>query len=131
MPSPFAERFMDALRRSEKDHTPDPLVELFDEKAELRNLSGDAPETGIAGARKFWTAYLDSFGRIASTFHHVVEGPDGIVLEWTSEGTLPDGRPIHYRGVSVLEAANDRVRRFRAYYDSAAFVKPTADTAAV
>ena len=43
-------------------------------------------------------------------------------LEWKSDGTLPDGKPISYRGVSLIDFDGDRVKRFRTYYDSAAFL---------
>ena len=54
----------------------------------------------------------------------MIAGDGGAALEWESEGALPTGAPIRYRGVSLLEFAGDRVKRFRTYYDSAAFVAP-------
>ena len=56
---------------------------------------------------------------------HRASGPeDRAVLEWVSEGTFPDGRPVRYPGVSVLDAQDgDLVRRFRTYYDSAPFLR--------
>lgn len=127
MPTATAERFMNALHQSEQRRDPAPLVELFGEQSELENLTSKSPAKGKDGAREFWQHYLDSFERVESKFTHTIEADGGAVLEWVSEGALPDGRPIRYRGVSVLELDGDRVRKFRTYYDSAAFVAPAAE----
>jgi ketosteroid isomerase-like protein len=48
---------------------------------------------------------------------------DGIAyLEWTSQGTLPDGTDFSYDGVSVLEPRGETIDAFRTYYDTAAFL---------
>ena len=52
----------------------------------------------------------------------MLDADSGSVLEWVSRGALPDGAPVEYRGVSVLEVEGDRVRKFRTYYDSAVFL---------
>ncbi len=42
-----------------------------------------------------------------------------------SRGTLSTGRPIEYRGASLLTYdSDDRVRRFSTYFDTAAFLQP-------
>ena len=43
-------------------------------------------------------------------------------LEWKSDGALPDGKPVRYRGVSLIDFDGERVRRFRTYYDTAVFL---------
>lgn len=121
---PVAERFMRALQAFEADGRPEPLVELFADDAELSNLTH--AERGRDGARKFWEDYRSAFGSVRSEFTAVTVGDGGAALEWASDGTLPTGAPIRYRGVSVLEVDGDRVRRFRTYYDSAAFVAAPA-----
>lgn len=113
---------MEALRAFEADGRPDPLVELFADDAELANLA--RAERGRDGARRFWEEYRRAFGTIRSEFAAVIVGDGAAALEWESSGTLPSGAPIRYRGASVLEVDGDRVRRFRTYYDSAAFVAP-------
>ncbi|MBY0459272.1 MAG: nuclear transport factor 2 family protein [Gemmataceae bacterium] len=129
MPSATAESFIRALQQSEQTRDVEPLVEQFDDQAEVENLTAQSPARGRDGAREFWTKYLDSFQNVKSRFTHVFEADSVAVLEWISEGALPDGKPIRYRGVSVLELAGGRVRRFRTYYDSAAFVAPPAESA--
>jgi ketosteroid isomerase-like protein len=128
MPSPFLARFMDALRSAEAGHDPEPLAQLFTADAELSNLTRHGPWRGAAGCRQFWAEYLQSFGQIRSQFRNAIEVDGTAVLEWESEGTLPDGRPVRYRGVSILETAGGRVRRFRAYYDTAALHPPPIGT---
>lgn len=121
---PVAERFMKALRAFEADGRPGPLVGLFADDAELSNLARS--ESGRDGARRFREEYRRAFAEVRSEFTAATVGGRGAALEWESEGSLPTGAPIRYRGVSVLEVDGDRVRGFRTYYDSAAFVSPAA-----
>jgi ketosteroid isomerase-like protein len=119
-----AERFMAALQGFEADGRVERLADLFADDAELSNLAH--AERGRDGARRFWQQYRAAFGEILSAFRAVIVGEGGAALEWESDGTLSSGAPIRYRGVSLLEVDGDRVRRFRTYYDSAAFVTPAA-----
>lgn len=118
----MAERFAAALRRTEETGDPEPLIGLFAEGAELRNLA--LTESGEGAPRRFWETYLAQFDRIRSDFSHMIEKDGQAALVWTSEGALKDGHPIRYRGVSVIETEGDKVRRFETVYDSAAFVRP-------
>ncbi len=122
MTSEMAERFMHTLQQIEDSGDVEPLVAMFTEDAELVNLAMTEPLKGHDGARRFWQKYLSVFERIHSQFTHVVEGDRAAVLEWISEGALSNGEPVKYRGVSVIEIDNDRVCRFRTYYDSAVFL---------
>ena len=128
MTHPLTDRFAETLQACEASGDPNPLAALYAEGSESTNLSKDAPELGVEGARKFWGEYLRAFKSIRSTFHNVIRGDTHGVLEWTSEGELPTGKPIRYRGVSVLEYEGDKVKRFHSYYDSAAFVAAPATT---
>ena len=119
---PLAERFMQTLQQFEADGKVDPLVALFADDADAANLTHK--EQGRDGVRKFWEDYRGAFREVRSAFKAVIAGDGGAALEWESEGALPTGAPIRYRGVSLLEFAGDKVKRFRTYYDSAAFVAP-------
>lgn len=118
--SPVARSFIEALRKAESGGDVGPLVATFSEDAELLRLNGE-PYQGLDEARAFWEEYVAQFGVIRSTFTHVTEGTNTVVLEWVSEGTLADERPLRYLGVSVLEVEGEKIRRLRTYYDSAAF----------
>jgi ketosteroid isomerase-like protein len=120
----LAERFMDALRKTEDAHDPGPVAGLFADGAELANLAHDEPRREADGARQFWADYLKAFRRVRSEFGAVREADGFAVLEWTSEAELPAGKRVTYRGVSILEADGERVGRFRTYYDTAALVTP-------
>lgn len=113
---------MRALQQAEQTGDVEPLVQMFTDEAELRNLATAQPLKGVDGARQFWRDYLSAFQRIHSHFTDVLEHEGRAALEWISEGVLCNGEPITYRGISILEAGHGRVRRFRAYYDSAAFL---------
>lgn len=128
MASPIANEFTSRLQEAERSGIGDRLAELFADDAELSNLVRHEPARGGDGARRFWGDYLKAFAKVRSRFTNVIEADGSVVLEWVSEGSLPDGSPLSYRGVSVLEVAGDRVRRFRTYYDTAAFVTAPATT---
>ena len=118
----MADRFTKALQETEAARDPAPLLALFSDDCELSNLA--LTESGPDGARRFWDTYLAQFDAIRSEFSHRIESGDQVALAWTSEGTLKGGHPIRYRGVSLLEVAGGRVRRFETVYDSAAFLRP-------
>lgn len=126
MTSEIAERFMHTLQQIEETGDVEPLVTMFSEDAELSNLAMAEPLRGKEGARQFWQKYLSVFELIHSKFTNVTEGDNTAALEWVSQGALSSGESIHYRGVSVIETDGGRVRCFRTYYDSAAFLPPGA-----
>lgn len=128
MASEIVERFIDGLKRAEEAHDPAPVAELFADDAELINLARKEPARGKEGAQRFWADYLHAFGKVRSEFFHVFEGEGSAALEWNADGELPNGKPIRYRGISILDTADGHVKRFRTYYDSAAFVAPPATT---
>lgn len=122
MASEMAERFMQTLQQIEQSGDVEPMVALFAEASEASNLAHREPHRGQEGVRQFWQEYLSAFKEVRSTFHNTIEGESAFVLEWNSEGSLPSGEPIHYPGVSIVETEGEAVRRFRTYYDSAAFI---------
>ena len=126
MASQRTETFTQTLQDMEQSGDTSKMAALFSDSAELRNLTHQEPEQGQAGARRFWDRYLSVFDQIRSTFTHTIEGDSSSVLEWSSTGSLAEGSPIEYRGVSVLEWEGEQIRAFRTYYDSAAFVKQEA-----
>ncbi|MBC7693554.1 MAG: nuclear transport factor 2 family protein [Methylotenera sp.] len=114
------DRFIQALATLEKAGTVQAICDLFDDSCEVKNFLFPEPLKGRQGAETFWTEYRDSFQTIESRFTHRSETENTVVLEWISEGTLKTGHPVSYSGVSILEFDGDRIRSFRAYYDSAA-----------
>jgi ketosteroid isomerase-like protein len=121
-----ARRFVAALRTLEQDRDVEPMAELFAEGATLSRLDGRGPRGGEGGARQFWTEYRRAFGEISTTFTHATEGSAAVALEWTSQGTMPDGRGMDYAGVSVLDIDGGLITGLRTYYDSAAFLTEPA-----
>lgn len=116
-----AQTFAEALQQFEKDRDVDAFAQRFTDDAELVRPEQGGATSGSQGVRGFWTAYLDQFGQISSSFRRVVEAGDLGQLEWVSQGTLGSGTDVEYAGVSLLEFADDgRVRRFATYYDTEA-----------
>lgn len=124
-----AEMFIQALQQTEQTGDAGQLVEMFADDAEVSNLSLPEPLRGRAGARQFWQGYLHQFDHIRSEFRDVSEADGKAVLEWRAKGALRGAPPIFYRGVTLLDIEGERVRRFRSYYDSAAFLQPHAQAA--
>ena len=118
----LTDAFMRALQDFEATGDPAPLLALFEPEAYAMNLGRTEPAHGAQEIEGFWRDYRAVFRDIRSEFTHVIEGQDGAVLEWVSRGSLPNGDPVEYKGVSVLETAGAKVRRFRTYYDSAVFL---------
>jgi ketosteroid isomerase-like protein len=121
-----ARGFATALQDFERSADPTDLVALFTEGATLARLDASG-ERGDPDA--FWREYRAQFDDLSTTFTHAVDGDDQCALEWTSSGTLSTGRPIEYRGVTVLEFDGSAVSRLRTYYDTAAFTAPSAYSA--
>lgn len=116
------ERFQSALDELHRDRNVKPLVELFSDDATLSKVGMPHEQHGKDGATTFWEQYRDVFDEIEATFQNIT-ADDGIAyLEWTSQGTLPDGKEFSYDGVSVLEWQGESINAFRTYYDTAAFL---------
>jgi ketosteroid isomerase-like protein len=117
----LTERFIQALHALHADRSVEPLVELFDDDAELTKLGDRHTAHGSDGARDFWQNYREVFDDVEATFLKTIVNEDVAALEWTSQGTLSNGEEFRYEGVSILEGGADSLRGFRTYYDSAAF----------
>lgn len=120
------ERFITALRELEGDGEAGPLVELFADDAELDTATGTPDLHGKDGARRLWTEDRRCFDEVRSEFRNVVVDGDRAALEWTREATTPDGRPLRYQGVSLLELDGARIRRFSTYFDPHALTRAHA-----
>ena len=112
-----AQRFIDALHELERDRDSTQMMSLFTENSEIGNIVTSREFSGSAGARAFWETYRNTFGEVASSFRNVIVSDGRAALEWTTTGTSPAGAPIAYEGVSILEMADGKITRFRAYFD--------------
>ena len=121
-----ARRFVGRLRRFEQDGDAATLAELYADDATTERFDARGERRGEVEA--FWTEYRDQFQEISTTFSNAIEGGDEFALEWTSKATLPDGRPLEYRGVTAIGFDGDRIVWLRTYYDSARFAVIPAET---
>jgi ketosteroid isomerase-like protein len=123
MSEQLVKRFIDGLHKLERTKDPETLLSTYAEESETSNVASERTFTGKEGARDFWMRYRGSFGEMNSEFRNVIVGGDRAALEWTTEGTGPNGDPFGYDGVSILEMAGEgdatAVTRFRAFFDSA------------
>jgi predicted ester cyclase len=111
------QQFIEALYVLERDSDPTEMLGLFMENSEVGNIVSTREFIGLEGAREFWETYRDGFGEMDSTFRNVIVGDGRAALEWTTRGTSPAGTAIAYEGVSILEMADGKITRFRAYFD--------------
>jgi len=118
-PGDITGRFIDALRLLEQDGDVEALVALYAPDGVAGNVLRVDGYQGADGAREFWSAYRHQFATVSSTFDNVVQGDDVAALEWSSTGTV-NGRPVAYRGVTVLETDGGALRRTCAYFDPTA-----------
>lgn len=124
---PRARAFVAELRRFEQSSDPADLVALFADDATATRLDARRERPDVTA---FWREYRAQFDHLTTTFSDAVESDDQVALEWTSEATLGDGRPLTYRGVTILDLAGERIAALRTYYDSAAFVSVPAGSGA-
>jgi hypothetical protein len=124
--SAVSDRFMAALHHLDEHGDTGPMVELTAPEAVLRKLDRHQEETGPEGARVFWDDYRSVFSTISTEFTSTLDGESGSSLEWVSRSTLTDGAELTYSGVTVIDVSGDQVSGVRTYYDSAAFIRPTA-----
>ena len=122
-----ARTFATALQTFEKDGDVAAFAALFADDAVTQRFDARGERRGEV--EQFWREYHAQFRSISTTFYDVVEGGDRFALEWTSDAELSDGRPIQYRGVTVIDLDGDKITRLRTYYDSAQFAATTATTA--
>lgn len=113
----LAERFIDALRALERERDLEAIAGLFAAESEIGNIVSPRQFSGLEGAREFWRSYRSTFDAMESTFRNVVAADGRAALEWVTHGTSTDGDPFSYSGVSMLEFADGRIRRFWAYFD--------------
>lgn len=118
-----AETFIDALRAIEEEQDYSAMMALYDDDSDSRHASDDKPHRGRDGGERFWHAYRAAFEEVRSDFHNVVEQDGTICLEWTSYGRTIHGAAFEYDGVSVVEFADGKIRRFRAYFDPSALAQ--------
>ena len=116
----LADRFIDARAQLEEGREVEPLIALYGDDADVGNINAPEQFHGQDGARHFWTEYRGTFDTMKSEFRNVIATPERIALEWTTRGTSVEGKPIEYDGVSILEVADDKVSRFRAYFNPSA-----------
>jgi ketosteroid isomerase-like protein len=116
-----ANAFAKLVQQAESEKNPDTLAAQFADDATLEAPVRGHTDTGGDGARSFWQHYLDAFETVRSEFSNIHSIGNTGVLEWESTGKLKGGTPIKYKGVSIVEFAAGKVKRFATYYDSAAF----------
>ena len=121
-----ARTFADGLQTFEKDGDVAAFAALFADDAVTQRFDARGERRGEV--EQFWQEYRDQFESISTTFYAVVEGGDRFALEWASDAKLVDGRPLKYRGVTIIDLDGEKISKLETYYDSAQFAATTATT---
>jgi ketosteroid isomerase-like protein len=114
----IGDQFIEALGVLETEGDLVPLVGLFHEQATIWNVQMHDPLQGPGAVERFWAHYRQAFTTVESVFTHREESDHCIVLEWNSAGKQPNGEPVSYSGVTILEHDGERILAFRSYYDT-------------
>ena len=118
-----AQRFIGQLDRLEQGDpgATDDLLALFADDAHLTNPiieHAGGERVGRDAIADFWRAYRGSFGHIHSEFHDITAGEQSAGLFWHSQGAGPDGQPVSYDGVTLLNFDDGgRITRLKGYFD--------------
>lgn len=120
MEEQVAHQFIDALHALEDHQNIEPIVGTYAETCEVGNIISPEVFHGAEGAREFWTKYRAAFGKVHSEFRNIIGMNGAAALEWTTEGTNPEGDPFSYDGVSMMDIRDGKITRFRAYFNPVA-----------
>ncbi len=130
MSEQIAKNFIEALGRLEAERDLESIVQLFAPGCEVGNVVSPEKFHGPDGAREFWGAkYRDTFREVKSTFRNMFRQGGRVALEWTTEATTSDGKPVQYDGVSILETDGQLITRFCAYFDAGSLGRQLAGKA--
>ncbi len=122
MTEEWVQDFIDALHTLEDQGDVEPMARVFAAEATLWNLIMPEPRRGREAVRAFWQEYRNHFGRVHSRFERLIVNGDQAALEWRADGNLQQGgRPISYRGVTLLQNGPDGITEFASYYDPEPF----------
>jgi limonene-1,2-epoxide hydrolase len=112
------ERRRDAWLREDADA----YLALFADDVILQT-PGREPVAGLEAYGRLVRASLAHVRPVSFDFHQLAVDGDVVLAEWTIALELrADRRPISYRGMSVCEIADGRIRTWREYYDPADLV---------
>jgi hypothetical protein len=124
--SPTVHRFVDALHALEAGGDTQPLATLVAPSAEVLSIDGVGPRHGPEGMTDLFTQYRAQFEHVETTFTRITDSDTGATLEWSSDAVLPEGHPVTYTGITILDYTAETITRFRTLYDSGALLRPHA-----
>ena len=83
-------------------------------------VPGREPVVGISAYEELVRASLGHVRPVRFDFHQLAVHGDVVLAEWSIDLEVrADGRLISYRGLSVCEVVDGRIRTWREYYDPA------------
>ena len=117
MSKQLTNEFLSGLKTLEESKDTEPLTRLYSVDASIGNVIAPDQFHGPQGAEKFWKEYRSVFETVKSEFRNIIIVSERAALEWTTEGTSLDGKPMHYAGVTLLEMNGGKITRSCAYFN--------------
>ena len=129
MSEQLTNEFVNGLRTLEESKDTKPLTRLYSDDAVIGNVIAPDQFHGPDGAEKFWKEYRGIFESAKSEFRNIIIGSERAALEWTTDGTSLDGKPLHYTGVTLLEMESGKITRSCAYFNPGTLGRQMTDDA--
>ena len=119
-PSATDRAIVDAWAAAWSSGRADAVAALFTEDGVYEDVPFEETATGRAAIAAHAQGYFDGARDVALTVESAVAIPAGFVVQWRDAYTaVPTGRPVSYRGVSLLDVADGELAQEVAYYDRA------------
>jgi uncharacterized protein (TIGR02246 family) len=97
----------------------DAYLALFADDLVLQTPMGE-PLRGLAAYAELVRRSYEHVRPVAFEFHEIAVHGSRVLAEWTiTIGVRATGRQIPYRGMSICEVEDGRIRSWREYYDPA------------
>ncbi len=119
----------DAMNR----HDADSLALLYSDSATIESPNWEGVIVGSGQVRDTYARYFKSSPDLKYTITHVVEGTNGVTVEYTSEGTLENNEPgvppfmrgKHYvlKNIVRMDIRNGKIVDEATYFDQVSFLK--------
>jgi steroid delta-isomerase-like uncharacterized protein len=119
----------DAMNR----HDADSLALLYSDSATIESPNWEGVIIGSGQVHDTYARYFKSSPDLKYTITHVVEGTNGVTVEYTSEGTLENNEPgvppfmrgKHYvlKNIVRMDIQNNKIVNEATYFDQVSFLK--------
>jgi steroid delta-isomerase len=106
--------YYDALRALDADA----FVGTFAADVVSEDPVGAPAHVGHAGVRQFLCGLAATFSKVEMSQDFTSIAGDRAAVKWSVDGTLADGREVHFEGIDVFQfGADAKIQRLWGYWD--------------